>query len=193
MALRPVGERRRNHELALFADLHPENPLFPPFDDAALAEHEVERLLAVARAVELFSIRERPHVVNTHDVAILRRRALARRNFRDRHGLRRRDLRRRGRGRGGRGGRRRGDGARRGSGAGLGGNGFGRGRCGQGRASKKHPGRGGPAEGMIERRAHVFGRVTAGVGRKSKGPRGGMRRRVRKTHQVHVARSAYRG
>src|SRR4051794_12955928 len=48
-----VAERRRNDERALAADLHAGDPLIPAGDHLAAAEHERERLVAIARAVEL--------------------------------------------------------------------------------------------------------------------------------------------
>src|SRR5262245_36943144 len=50
-----VGERRRDHELALAADLHARHALLPALDHVAAAERERERLVAVARAVELLA------------------------------------------------------------------------------------------------------------------------------------------
>jgi len=62
----PVGEARRNDELALFADFHSGDTLIPPLDDLALAEREIEGSIAIARAVELLAVFERARVVHTN-------------------------------------------------------------------------------------------------------------------------------
>src|SRR3954447_20958385 len=48
-----IAERRRNDERALAADLHAGDALIPAGDHLAAAEHERERLVAIARAVGL--------------------------------------------------------------------------------------------------------------------------------------------
>src|SRR5262245_15826531 len=51
-----VAERRRNDQRALAADLHGGDALVPALDDAALADWEVERLVAVDRRVEFLAL-----------------------------------------------------------------------------------------------------------------------------------------
>src|SRR5262245_13740810 len=48
-----IGERRRDDETALAADLHARDALFPAPDHAPAAKRKRKRLAAVARAVEL--------------------------------------------------------------------------------------------------------------------------------------------
>src|ERR1700690_3435528 len=71
-ALRSVGERRRDDQLALFPDFHAGDALLPSFDDLSLAEDEVERFVAVARAVELLAVGQGAHVMHAHLVACFR-------------------------------------------------------------------------------------------------------------------------
>ncbi len=66
-----VRERRRDDELALPTDFHPDDPLVPTSNHLPLAEGEDERLPALSRAVELLPVEERPHVVDAHGVARL--------------------------------------------------------------------------------------------------------------------------
>src|SRR4051794_17909953 len=51
-----VAERRRNDERALAANLHAGDALVPAGDHLTGAEHEHERIVAIARAVELGAV-----------------------------------------------------------------------------------------------------------------------------------------
>src|SRR6202034_3280507 len=68
---------RGDDELSLAADCLPDAPLVLPADHLPLAEGEGERLPPLSRAVELFSVEERPHVMDADGVARLRRGPLA--------------------------------------------------------------------------------------------------------------------
>src|SRR5882672_473169 len=59
-----VGQRRGNREPALLSHLHPGDALIPALDDLPGTEREIERLISVARAVELLAVREGTHVVH---------------------------------------------------------------------------------------------------------------------------------
>ena len=75
-AFGPVGERRRDDQLAPTANFHAHDALIPAGDDLALAEHEFERFIAPPGGVKfLAALVEDPHVVDRHRVAGLRFRA----------------------------------------------------------------------------------------------------------------------
>src|SRR4029078_2332269 len=75
-AARAVAELRGNHERALATDLHPGDALIPTGDHLPGAELELERIVAVARAVELLAVMvglravvQPPGVVHRHALA----------------------------------------------------------------------------------------------------------------------------
>src|SRR5262249_25131016 len=55
-AARAVSELRRDHERPLAADFHASNALIPALDHLSRAEPELERIVAVAGAVEFLSV-----------------------------------------------------------------------------------------------------------------------------------------
>src|SRR5690606_5541116 len=61
----------RDRELALSADLHARQTFVPALDDLALPDRELERLIAIARAVELLPVHQGARVVDLHLVALL--------------------------------------------------------------------------------------------------------------------------
>src|SRR5262249_31296579 len=76
-AARAIAERRRDDQASFAPHLHRHHPLVPAGDHLPDADDELERLPAVARAVELLAVRERAGVVHRHPLALLRRGALA--------------------------------------------------------------------------------------------------------------------
>src|SRR3569623_115473 len=63
---RPVGQFRRDGELALAADLHAGHTLVPARDDLAHAELEIERIVAVDAGVEFLAVGEPASVVHRY-------------------------------------------------------------------------------------------------------------------------------
>src|SRR5438309_2296263 len=61
---RAVPEVAGDRQLALLADLHPHDAFVPPLDDLALAELELDRLLAIERGVEGGAVGELARVVD---------------------------------------------------------------------------------------------------------------------------------
>src|SRR3954454_8386937 len=74
LAVRHIGGDR---ELTAAARLHADDALVPAFDHHARAELELERLVAIARGIELRAVEQRARVVHLHAVARLGGRALA--------------------------------------------------------------------------------------------------------------------
>ena len=64
-----VAEVGRDDEGALAADFHAGHAFVPAFDHLALAEGERERLVAVARAVELGAVEQPAGVVDGYRLA----------------------------------------------------------------------------------------------------------------------------
>src|SRR5947199_391245 len=68
-----VAEVGGDDEGALFADFHGGYAFIPSLDDLALAEEELEGVVAIAGAVELLSVGEPAGVVDAHGLAGFRR------------------------------------------------------------------------------------------------------------------------
>src|SRR5216684_2209289 len=68
----PVGEVRRNAQLALASDLHASDPFVPSLDDLAGAQHEIKGFAGADRAVELLAVGEPSGVIDFDMLSALR-------------------------------------------------------------------------------------------------------------------------
>src|SRR5215831_15736280 len=74
VALRAIGEVRRNPQLALAPNLHPRHAFLPALDYVPRPDLELERLTA-DRAIKLLPVRQPARVVHEHGLPVLRGRA----------------------------------------------------------------------------------------------------------------------
>src|SRR3989338_253597 len=74
-ALCPIAKLRRNDERALAADPHTGETLLPPFYHTTFAEFELERLVAIVRAVKFRPVGKGSHVIDREQSASGRFRA----------------------------------------------------------------------------------------------------------------------
>src|SRR3989344_317971 len=63
-ALCPIAKLRRNDERALAADPHTGETLLPALYHTTFAEFELERLVAIVRAVEFRSVKKGSHIMH---------------------------------------------------------------------------------------------------------------------------------